>query len=122
VFKELHYLAERLKKARIDDDYAETDLRTWTNILQKLKNDMSAYSSSISVEDDRMQTVIGRLYISTTTNQPSRPMEKFGGVLGNIRIDNNGCLAIHRGLDNGTASVRGVGEYLSGKYNIYDLV
>jgi hypothetical protein len=83
---------------------------------------MSACSSSISVEDDRIQTVIGRMYVSTTTDQPLRPMDKFGEVFGNILIDNNGCLAIHSGLDNGTAIVRGISEYLSGKYNIYDLV
>jgi len=69
VSKELHDLAERLQKARIDDDYVETDLRTWTNILQKLKDDMNLYSSSIFIQEDHTQTVIGRMYVSATTKQ-----------------------------------------------------
>jgi hypothetical protein len=117
VSKELHDLAERLQKARIDDDYVETDLRTWTNILQKLKGDMSAYSSSISIQEDRTQTVVGKLYVSTT-NQPSRQIEKFGQFFDDIRIDDNGLLATHCGSYAGTALVRGIGEYSSGKHKI----
>ncbi len=113
----MHDLAERLKNARIDDDYVETDLRTWTNILQKLKDDTNLYSSSISIQEDRTQTVVGKLYVSTT-NQSSRQIEKFGEFFGNIRIDNDGCLATYCGSRNGSALVRSIGEYSSGKHNI----
>ncbi len=116
--KELHDLAERLKKARIDDDYVETDLRTWTNILQKLKGDMSAYSSSIFIQEDRTQTVVGRMYVSTRTKQPSRKVERFGQSFGDIRIDNNGLLATHCGSRNDTAYVRVSGDYSSGQHTI----
>jgi hypothetical protein len=118
VSKELHDLAERLQKARIDDDYVETDLRTWTNILQKLKDDMNLYSSSIFIQEDHTQTVIGRMYVSATTKQSARQSEKFKESFGNVRIDDNGLLATHCGSRNDTALVRGSGEYSSGKHTI----
>jgi hypothetical protein len=117
VSKELHDLAKRLQKARIDDDYVETDLRTWTNILEKLKDDMNLYSSSIFLQEDETQTVVGKMYVSTI-NQPSRQIEKFGEFFGNIRIDNNGLLATHCGPYNDMAFVRGISEYSSGKHKI----
>jgi hypothetical protein len=113
----LHDLAERLKNALIDDDYVETDLRKWTNMLQKLKDDMNLYVPSISIKEDPTQTIVSRIYVSTT-NQSSREIEKFGEFFGNIRIDNNGCLATHYGSDDGTALVRSIGEYSSGKHKI----
>ncbi len=112
--KELHDLAERLQKARIDDDYVETDLRTWTTMLQKLKDDMNLNTSSIFLQEDQTQTVIGRMYISGTTKQT----EKFKESFGSVRIDDDGLLATHCGARNDTALVRGIGEYSSGKHNI----
>ncbi len=38
--KELQNLGERLCKARIDDDYVETDLRAWSVTLEKLPHDV----------------------------------------------------------------------------------
>jgi hypothetical protein len=118
VSKELHNLAERLQKARVDDDYMETDLRTWTTMLQKLKDDINRYSPSISIREDRTQILVSKMYVSTTAMQHSRQCERFGKSTENIRIDNNGLLAIHCGPKNDSAWVRGIGEYSSGKHNI----
>lgn len=53
VSKKLHDLAERLQKARTDDDYVETDLRMWHDKLRKLKDDFNTQISSITVQEDR---------------------------------------------------------------------
>jgi hypothetical protein len=116
--KELHDLAERLQKARIDDDYVETDLRTWTTMLQKLKDDINRYSPSISIQEDRTQILVSKMYVSTTATQHSKQIERFGESTENIRIDNNGLLAIHCGPRNASAYVRGIGEYSSGKHYV----
>jgi hypothetical protein len=117
VSKELHDVAERLQKARIDDDYVETDLRTWTTMLQKLKDDINRYSPSITIQEDQSQILVGKMYVSTITRH-SGQNEGFGEVFGDIRIDNNGRLATHNGSDDDMALVRGIGEYSSGKHYI----
>jgi hypothetical protein len=122
VSKELHDLAEGLQKARADDDYVETDLYTWTSILQKLRDDINIHSSSISIEEDQTEIVVGKLYISTPTVQRLRQREGFGQTFGNIRIEDNGHLAVHHGPKSGNAFVRGVGEYSSGEHYIRFLV
>jgi len=96
----------------------ETDLRTWTTLLQKLKDDVSAYSPSISIQEDQTQILIGKMSVLTTAAQHSRQIERFGESFGNIRIYNNGRLATHCGPFNGRALVRGIGEYSSGKHYI----
>ncbi|CAF4602712.1 unnamed protein product [Rotaria sp. Silwood2] len=73
---ELHDLAEQLEKARIDDDYVETDLRTWTNMLQKLKDDINTFSPSISVQENSEEILVAKIYVSTTLQQ-LRQQEKF---------------------------------------------
>jgi len=117
VSKELHDLAERLQKARIDDDYVETDLQTWTTMLQKLKDDVNRCSPSIIIQEDQTQILVGKMYVSTTTRHSGQG-ERFGEVFGNIRIDNNGRLATHWGSEGSNACVRGIGEYSSGKHYI----
>jgi hypothetical protein len=117
VSKELHDLAERLQKARIDDDYVETDLRTWTTMLQKLKDDVNTYSSSITIQEDQSQILVAKMYVSTATGHLGQS-ERFGEVFGDIRIENNGRLATHCGPKNDRASMRGIGEYSSGKHCI----
>jgi len=117
VSKELHDLAERLQKARIDDDYIETDLRTWTTMLQKLKDDVNTYSSSITIQEDQSQILVGKMYVSTATGHLGQS-ERFGEVFGDIRIENNGRLATHCGPKNARALMRGIGEYSSGKHYV----
>ncbi|CAF4244609.1 unnamed protein product [Rotaria sp. Silwood2] len=115
--KELHDLAERLEKARIDDDYVETDLRTWTNMLQKLKDDINTFSPSISIQENPEEILVAKIYVSTTLQQ-LRQQEKFREFFGSVRIEDNDFMAIHDGLQNGTAFVRGIGEYSSGTHKI----
>ncbi|CAF1178852.1 unnamed protein product [Rotaria sp. Silwood1] len=117
VSKELHELAERLEKARTDDDYVETDLQTWTNMLQQLKDDVNTFSSSIYMQENPKEILIAKMYVCKTLQQ-STQQEKFGESFGPIRIENNSFLATHVGLKNSTAFVRGIGEYSSGTHKI----
>ena len=117
VSKEIHNLAEQLQKARVDDDYVETDLRTWTAMLQKLKDDVDIFSPSICIQEDATQILVSRMYLSTV-KQHLEQTEKFGNSFGDVRIEENGLLATHCGRENGTAFVLGIGEYSSGTHKI----
>ena len=118
VSKELRDLAEQLQKARIDDDYVETDLRMWQAKLQKLRDDVSTQVPSVTVREDRTQTVVGYIHVSTSAIRVPSQTERFGKFFGDVRIDDHGCLATHIGSRNNTAFVRGISEYSTGKHKI----
>ncbi len=113
----MHDLAVRLQKAREDDDYVETDLRTWTIKLEKLKRDVTAVSSSMSVCEDSTKILIGKMYVSSP-----RPIltqeERFGDFFGDIHIEDNSHVASYSGSRRCNANVRGTGEYSKGKHKI----
>ncbi|CAF3851009.1 unnamed protein product [Rotaria sp. Silwood1] len=44
--------------------------------------------------------------------------EKFGESIGNIRIEENGCVAIHMGSRRSDAFIRGICEYSLGKHKL----
>ncbi len=113
----MHDLAIRLQKAREDDDYVETDLRTWTTKLEKLKDDIVTVSSSMSVYEDSMKVLIGQMYVSSIIPNFTQE-ERFGEFLGDIRIEDNGCEAIHNGSRRCEAYVRGKWKYSKGKHKI----
>jgi hypothetical protein len=113
----LHDLAERLQKARIDDDYVETDLRIWMTKVQKLKDDVHTFSPSIYIQEDPAETLVAKMYLATSKDR-SRQTERFGESFGDIRIEENGLVAIHCGPNNCASFARGVGEYSSGTQNI----
>jgi len=117
VSKELHNLAERLRKAREDDDYVETDLRTWTNKLEQLKRDVTTVPPSISIFEDSTKILIGKMYVSST-RQTLGQKERFGEFFGNIRIEDNGRVALYSGSGESNAYVRGKEEYSKGKHQI----
>jgi hypothetical protein len=112
----LHDLADRLRKARIDDDYVETDLRQWTTRLQELKNDTTGIQPTITVYEDSPITLVSKLSIASMIQQSSHD-ESLVKVSGNVRIDDIGRTASQCGSD-GNSYVCGVKEYSSGKYKI----
>jgi hypothetical protein len=117
VSKELHGLAERLRKARTDDDYVETDLRAWTTMLEKLKRDVTTVSPSVAICQDPEETLVTKIYVSTT-KQHIEQGERFGESFGNILICDSGRAARHTGPQKNYAFVRGTGEYSSGRHKI----
>ncbi|CAF4543865.1 unnamed protein product [Rotaria socialis] len=52
ISKELHDIAGQLQKARVDDDFVETDLRKWTDMLQGLRENVTNISSSTTNSRD----------------------------------------------------------------------
>lgn len=114
-------LAERLKKARIDDDYVETDLQTWTTILNKLKNDLNSPSSRIIISEDPTKTLLVEISASILTDK-THSNEIFSEIHGPIRVENNGSLARYFSDRKSDAFVRGTEEYTSGKHKIRFLI
>jgi len=113
----LHDLAERLQKARENDDYVETDLRTWTTILEKLKCDVITVPPSIHVYEDSTKLLIGKLHVSST-KQNLIQEERFGEFVGDICIEDNGRVALYSGSYSSNSYVRGKEEYSNGKHKI----
>ena len=113
----LHELAEILRNAREHDNYVEPDLRTWTTRLDQLKEDARAISSLGYICEDSSNVFIKKIYISDT-NPFSVSEERFGEVAGNIRIENEGRMAVYSGLDRSGTYVRGRTEYSTGQHRI----
>lgn len=110
--KDLHELAQQLRKAREDDDYVETDLRTWANRLEQLKCNMTTISPMVCIHEDLTKVLISKICVSMTSE------ECFGDVYRDIRIEDNGRLAVRSGIEICFAYVRGKKEYSTGKHQI----
>lgn len=110
--KDLHELAQQLRKAREDDDYVEKDLRTWANKLEQLKCTMTTSSPMARIYEDPKEILISRISISMASE------ERFGEVYRDICIEDNGRLALRSGVDTCFSYVRGKNEYSKGKHQI----
>ncbi|CAF2974284.1 unnamed protein product [Rotaria sp. Silwood2] len=94
VSKKLNDLAKRLRKARTDDDYVETDLQIWATKLEKWKRYITAVFHSININEDPTNILIAKMYISSTVQQLDF-QERFGQVSGDIYIEDNGRVIKH---------------------------
>ncbi len=115
--KDLHELAERLRKAREYDDYVETDLRTWAVKLEKLKCDFTTISPSARICEDSTKDFISSIYVAVTKENLASE-ERFGEVYRSIHIEDNGRVALLSGPESCIAYVRGKNEYSKGKHQI----
>ncbi|CAF2784000.1 unnamed protein product [Rotaria sp. Silwood2] len=115
--KELFDLAERLRKARIDDDYVENDLCTWTTMLEKLKRHVTSISRLINIYEDPTKILVAKICISETKSY-LKQNEKFGESVRNILIEDHGYVAIHTDSKRCEGFARGICEYSSGKHKI----
>jgi hypothetical protein len=115
--KDLHELAERLRKAREDEDYVETDLRTWAAKIEKLKCDFITVSPSARVCEDSTTIFINKIYVAVTKENLTQE-ERFGEVYRRISIEDNGRVALHSGRDSSIEYVRGKNQYSKGKHQI----
>lgn len=117
VSKQLRDLAGRLEDARRDEDYVESDLQSWTTILQNLRDDVNAVASSAFIEENPKETLVAKINVNVRSARFMQK-EKFGEFYGPIVIENDGLVATHNGSKNGTSFVRGLGAYSSGKHII----
>jgi hypothetical protein len=112
----LHDLAERLRTAREDDDFVESDLRQWTVKLQKLKDDMTNIHRTITVCEDPSTILVNKLNI-TAINERLEEDESLMRACGSVQIENNGRIAIQRDAKI-VSYVRGKKEYSVGRHKI----
>ncbi|CAF1442805.1 unnamed protein product [Rotaria sp. Silwood1] len=118
VSKELYNLAEELKKARIDDDFVETDLRKWTSMLKKIQHDVADVCPSTTISEDPTKPLVAKIFVSSTRQLHLEQDERFGISFDNVCIAENGYLAYHDGSTRDCAFVCGMKEYSLGKYSI----
>jgi hypothetical protein len=115
VSSKLYDLAQRLRKAREDDDFVETDLRLWTKKLQELKIDIADVRPTITIREDPSMKLIIKLDVPSITQRPKQN-ESLVGICGDVQIQDNGHVAIQR--SSGTSYVHGRNEYLFGEHKI----
>ncbi|CAF3008218.1 unnamed protein product [Rotaria sp. Silwood2] len=113
----MHDLTEQLRKARIDDDFIETDLHVRTDMLEQLKHNINNSSSSMILSGDPTKLLVAKIFVSSIVSQHLEKDERFGKSFGNVCIAENGHLAYHE-PDTDDVFVRGIQEYVSGKYKI----
>jgi hypothetical protein len=135
VSEELKVLTGRIKKAREEDDFFETDLNKWISTLERLKHELMTSPLSSSVKEDQTVPLIYQLkLIPKTSNSKFLEMEDenisqhlqnelklmsrediFGCCLPGATIEDNGRLVIHS-KGGCSVEVRGKVEYSSGKH------
>jgi hypothetical protein len=101
----LSELHEELNNAQKKNDFMETDLKTWSNRLDKLKSYLES-PPSICLQDEKF---ISKLSIYTI------PDDIFENFAGDLQIESNGQIVVH-GPSVAHAVVRGSGEYSTGKH------
>ncbi|CAF3643165.1 unnamed protein product [Rotaria sp. Silwood1] len=106
----LGLLAEQLQKARTDDEFVETDIKEWKELLEKLKKEMNTPQEIKIQKDNNMATLIHKISI----NENSLIIDVFDRTDGNIRIEDNGRVIIHDQSVHDSAA-RGRCEYSSGQ-------
>jgi hypothetical protein len=65
----LLHLAEQIKKAREEDDFFETDLRTWTSTLEKLKQMLKTASLTNHIGEDETTSLIYPIQIFASSSK-----------------------------------------------------
>lgn len=113
----MKHLSQRLRKAREEDDYVEFDLQLWTNKLEKLKKELTATNSSITIREDSTLALIPNIHLSAV-HQQLFFNESFLRSVGDIQIEENGQLAMHGNQKRSDAFLCGKHEYTLGKHTI----
>ncbi len=109
--QKLEYLTEELKKARINDQFFENDLKEWINQLNLLSNQLKIQPIiDLQYSNDNSSLIPNiKIYFSN---------ERFQQSIGNINIIENGSTIVHNDI-NTYASVRGLKDYYQGEYIIH---
>jgi hypothetical protein len=109
VQNDLAHLTTELNKARNEDDYVETDLKEWTEKLDKLKSDLTATQTIDFNEDIAETSLIPKIFINDAST------DIFHQTAGDAKIIEGGRIVMH-GPTNEIAAVRCRGEYSSGQH------
>lgn len=104
-------LAQEINHARQEDEYFETDIKQWTEELNKLKNQLNK-SPKFNIQSDKnLIPFISKISIDTLND------EVFGKIHGNIILEDNDQVVVH-GQINSYATAHGKGEYLDGQHRV----
>ncbi|CAF3001584.1 unnamed protein product [Rotaria sp. Silwood2] len=134
VSQELNLLTERIKKARVEDDFFETDLIDWISTLNKLTDKLMNVSLSNSIKEDQSAPLIYQLKLvitSSTFDDKDKDMFQYHetepqiATSGDIfehcssgaNIEDHGQLVEHSDSDY-TVEVRGKIGYSSGTHRL----
>ena len=106
--EKLQHLSTQIK----DDDFTENDLRRWKKILDDLKKDYLS-PSIISIDEYMKDPLVKDIYVASLfTNELFLKVSDE-----NVRIEENGQLAIHNTSLN-TTGIRGRNVYSTGCHQI----
>jgi hypothetical protein len=109
VVRELGYLTIELNKARNEDDYVETDLKEWTDKLDKLKKDLTAPQTIDFNENSTENSWIPKIFINDAST------DMFYQSTGDAQISEGGKYVVHGPTDD-IAVVCCRGEYSLGQH------
>lgn len=114
----MHTLAEKLGRARMEDDFIEGDLQRWTNMLEQIKGSTMAVASSPLFYEDPDKLLVAQIFLVKPEQTILENDERFGESFGNVSISQGDLLVCHTARKRQNAFVRGSKEYSSGKYKI----
>ncbi len=61
-------MREQIKKAREEDNFFENDLRNWTSILEKLKQELKTASLPHNIKEDITSPLVYQIQIFTLSS------------------------------------------------------
>jgi len=107
----LTLLTQELTDARDEDDYVETDLKEWTEKLEKLKIDLvAAQTINFGQDDDNNASLIPKIFTKDVST------DSFETWFGDIQITEHGNRILH-GRTNQIGTVYSKNAYSSGQHN-----
>ncbi|CAF0901508.1 unnamed protein product [Rotaria sordida] len=110
VIHDLSCLTKKLNEVRNEDNYVETDLKEWTEKLDKLKIDLNAAQTIDFGEENNSSTLISKFSINDAST------DIFYQTVGDIQIIEDGKVAVRGPTNNGAVEIRCKGEYSLGKH------
>ncbi|CAF0818110.1 unnamed protein product [Didymodactylos carnosus] len=111
-------LSSELKQRRENDDYVETDINEWKNELYRRREKLNI-SDNIGIDiGSSVPNPIKLIWNPITQQNLQSGKEKFSKVCGDIKLECNGQIAIHKGMDCTHPSVYGTNIYLDGVHEI----
>ncbi|CAF3476209.1 unnamed protein product [Rotaria sp. Silwood1] len=134
--KELNLLTERIKNAREEDDFFETDLINWISTLSRLKDELMNFPSLNSIKEDQLVPLIYQLKLVTRSSefddismhqylqiepQMTASGDIFERCLNGANIEDSGRLVEHSAWDC-SVEVRGKFGYSYGTHRFRFLI
>ncbi|CAF3915235.1 unnamed protein product [Rotaria sordida] len=113
VIHDLSCLTKKLNEVRNEDNYVETDLKEWTEKLDKLKIDLNAAQTIDFGEENNSSTLISKFSINDAST------DIFYQTVGDIQIIEDGKVAVRGPTNNGAVEIRCKGEYSLGKHRFH---